>query len=333
MAKKTQGLSLGVPRFLWRRYMLPGLILPCLLLMWDVFIEPMIPAANDAEIAPAFYMFCAGVTVLLAIGCLVVGLRLFAQFRRFAQTVIDNGCQNCLRCARSLAGLPAEHNCPACGTAYEMEIAVAKWRKATTIDRSALIAAKCVKWIVIIGLVAAPLAAAGGYYGGLREKRLYEEKRQEGVRLHALGEYAQAEKKFLSALSMAERFFDEQDHRIVTSLTDVGNARTKQGRDDDAIPMFQRALALAEQAFGPQDPEVGVACLALARIHHRQLDYETAEPFYQRALEMFRNRPGTPQRTFKTLIEPYVRLLRETGRDDEADRLELQLKEDEEDSP
>lgn len=174
MAKKTQGLLLGKPWYLWRRFLLPGLILPCFLLMWDVFVEPAVRAATDVELAPAFYVFYQAASALLLIGVIVVGLRLFTKFRRFAQIVIDNGCQNCLRCATPLTGLPTEHNCPSCGAAYEMEIVVAKWRKATTIERSALIAAKCGKWFAILGLVAGPLFVAWGFYSGLHENRLYE---------------------------------------------------------------------------------------------------------------------------------------------------------------
>ena len=137
----------------------------------------------------------------------------------------------------------------------------------------------------------------------------------------------------MSALELAERFFDAQDHRVVRSLTDVGTVRMKQGFDSDAMTMFQRALVLAEQAYGPQDQDVGFACSALARIYHSQKNYEAAEPLYQRSVEIYRNLPGIDQRAIRRAIEPYVKLLRETGRDDEANRLELQMKQDEESSP
>ncbi len=322
MAKKTQGMFLGVPRFLWRRYLLPGLILPCFLLLWDILIEPMIPAATDMDLAPTFYMIYAGVTVLLLIGCLVIGLRLFAKFRRFAETVVDNDCQNCLRCAHSLAGLPAEHNCPACGIAYEIEIVVVKWRKATTIHRSALIAAKCLKYLVVLSILVV-LTGAVWFYGGMRERRLYEEKWEKGNALADLGAYAEAEQEFLQASAMAERFFGEEDHRVGSSLLKVGFVLAKQGRDSEALPIYQRALTIAEQVFGSDDAEVGPSCFGLAQLYHRQRDYKVAEAFYQRALEVFRNRPGTPQRAIKQLIEPYIKLLRETGRSDEANRLEV----------
>ncbi len=323
MAKKMQGLSLGKPWFLWRRYLLPGLILPCFLLMWDVIITPMIPAATDVDLAPVTYFFYQTVSALLWVGVLVVGLRLFAKYRRFAQAVIDNDCQNCLLCARSLTGLPAEHNCPACGTGYEMEFIIAKWRKATKIGRPVLIFAKCIKCIVVLSTLTI-FTGTVWFYGQMRERSLWMHKWEEGNALVDSGAYGEAEKEFLQALEMAERFFGEEDHRVASSLLKIGSVRAKQGRNSEALLMYHRALSLAEQVFGPDDAEVVPSCFALAQIYHRQRDYEAAEPFYQRGLEIFRNRPGTPQRVIRQLIEPYIRLLRETGRDDEANRLEAQ---------
>lgn len=332
MAKKTQGLFLGEPWFLWRRYLFPGLILPCFLLMWDILIEPMIPAATDIDLAPVFYFFYLTVFALVWTGVLVVGLRLFATYRRFAQAVIDNDCQNCLRCARSLTGLPAEHHCPACGAAYEMEFVVAKWRKATKIGRPALLVAKSIKCIVVLSILAI-LAVGVWLYGEMREGSLYMQKWEKGNALADSGAYAEAEKEFLQALEMAERFFGEEDHRVGSSLLKIGSVRAKQGLNSEALLMYHRALATAEQVFGPDDAEVVPSCFALAQIYHRQRDYETAERLYQRGLKIFRNRPGTPRRVIRQLIEPYIKLLRETGRDDEANRLEIQMKQDEESPP
>ena len=300
--------------------------------MWEFLIEPMIPGVTDADLAPVFYLFYQTVFVLAWIGVFVVGLRLFAKYRRFAQALIDNDCQNCLRCARSLTGLPTEHNCPACGAAYEMELVVAKWRKATKIPRPVLILAKCFKYFVVLSILVV-LAGTVWFYGPLRERSLWTQKWEKGNAFVDSGAYAEAEKEFLQALEMAERFFGEEDHRVGSSLLKVGFVRAKQGRDNEALLMYHRALATAEQVFGPDDAEVGPSCFALAQIYHRQRDYEAAEVFYQRALEIFRNRPGTPQRAIRQLIEPYVKLLRETGRDDEANRLEIQMKQDEESPP
>lgn len=162
---------MGEPWFVVRRFLLPGLILPSVLLMWEILIEPMIPAATDMDLAPVFYTAYHGASALLAIGVFVVGLRLFEKFRQFAQTVIDNDCQNCLRCSSPLTGLPAEHNCPACGAAYELEFVAAKWRTATKIGRPALVVAKCIKYIVVLSILAV-LALAGWFYGEMREGRL-----------------------------------------------------------------------------------------------------------------------------------------------------------------
>lgn len=322
MGKKTQGLFLGEPGFLCRRYLPAGLILPCLLLMWEFLIEPLIPAATDVDLAPVFYLFYQTVFVLAWIGVFIVGLCLFAKFRRFAQAVIDNDCQNCLRCARSLAGLPAEHNCPACGAAYEMATVVAKWQKATKIPRPVFVFAKCFKYFVVL-LILVVLAAAVWYYGPLRQHSLWAQKWEKGIALADSGAYAEAEKEFLQALELAERFFGEEHHRVGSSLLKIGFVRAKQGHNDEALLVYHRSLAIAERVYGPDDAEVVPSCFGLAQVYHRQPDYETAETFYQRGLKIFRNRPGTPQRAIRQLTEPYVKLLRETGRDDEAARLDF----------
>ena len=329
MAEKTQGLLLGVPRFLWRRYLLPGLILPGIMLVEDIIEFVIDPAELDSQFLDyAIIVF----SLLSGSGTVVVGLHLFAKYRKFAETVSANGYQNCLRCAGPLNGLPSEHACPTCGVAYQLEFVMASWRKATKIGRPVLIIMKCLKCIVVLGILAV-LPLTVWFYGELRERSLYEEKWEKGNALADSGAYPEAEQEFLQALEMAEEFFGEEDHRVVRSLYDVGLMRVQQHRDSDAIPMFQRALALAEQAFGPQDQDVGLACSALARIYHRQKNYEAAEPLYQRSVEIYRNRPGTDQRAIRRAIEPYVKLLRETSRDDEANRLELQMKQGEESSP
>ena len=71
MSNKTQGLFLGEPEFLWRRYLPLLLTLPCFLLMWEILIEPLIPAATDVDLAPVTYLFYQAVSALLWIGTLV----------------------------------------------------------------------------------------------------------------------------------------------------------------------------------------------------------------------------------------------------------------------
>ena len=64
------------------------------------------------------------------------------------------------------------------------------------------------------------------------------------------GKSAEAEKHFQLAVAEAEKF-GEKDNKLATSLNNLANCLRKQGRYEEADPIYQRAIVAKEKSDGP----------------------------------------------------------------------------------
>ena len=67
------------------------------------------------------------------------------------------------------------------------------------------------------------------------------------------GQYAEAEKQWVSALKEARKR-GEQDLHLGATLNSLALLYHAQGKHVEAGPLYQRALAIYEKALGPEQP-------------------------------------------------------------------------------
>ena len=105
------------------------------------------------------------------------------------------------------------------------------------------------------------------------------------------------------------------------------------GRYAEAEPLAERALAIREKALEPEHPRVAASLISLARLYKAQGRYAEAEPLLNRGLAIkatnlkrglaIREKAlGPDHPDVATSMENYASLLRQIGRNSEAEAME-----------
>ena len=93
------------------------------------------------------------------------------------------------------------------------------------------------------------------------------------------------------------------------SLNNLAALYAKQGKYEQAEPLFQRALAIRERVLGAEHPDTASSLNNLAILYRNQGKYEQAEPLYQRALTIYERVLGAEHPDTKRVRENYLELL------------------------
>jgi tetratricopeptide (TPR) repeat protein len=91
----------------------------------------------------------------------------------------------------------------------------------------------------------------------------------------------------------------------------------------EAESHFRLALSEAEK-LGPLDGKVATSLNSLANCLRQQMKYQEAEPLYIRALDIKKKTVGMRHTDLITIYENYAKLLRATGKEDQASKMEAQ---------
>jgi tetratricopeptide (TPR) repeat protein len=75
-------------------------------------------------------------------------------------------------------------------------------------------------------------------------------------------------------------------------LSCLADLYSRQGKDEQAEPLYRRALAIFEQQLGAEHPLMANALQGLAELYHQQGKDEQAGPLYQQALSIREKRLG-----------------------------------------
>jgi tRNA A-37 threonylcarbamoyl transferase component Bud32 len=119
------------------------------------------------------------------------------------------------------------------------------------------------------------------------EDRLWETMFRDGQRLLREGKHEQALKEFRAALSISNKF-DQDDPRKTQSLNGLAIAHTVRQEFADAEPLFKQAAELhLTQTNGEEDLELARVFKHLALVYNSQHKYQQAEEAYARCLCIF----------------------------------------------
>jgi len=108
--------------------------------------------------------------------------------------------------------------------------------------------------------------------------------------------------------------------QVARVLLNLDLARADLGEDDDARRLMERALAMAERTLKPGQPVLARALGSLADHHFKHGRFAAAEPLYRWFMAQPAGGAADPER--QAVLGNWARLLRATGRDAEAVRVE-----------
>ncbi|CAN0212696.1 unnamed protein product [Ectocarpus sp. 6 AP-2014] len=148
----------------------------------------------------------------------------------------------------------------------------------------------------------------------------------------AAGQYDLAEISHRQALMAAKRtareFEDHDSKESRRALQGENTARgrlahvlEKQGKYEEAEPLYVRSLAINEKALGRDHPAVATILNNLAGLLHSQGKYEEAEPLYVRSLAINEKALGPDHPAVAAILNDLAGLLHSQGKYEKAELL------------
>ncbi len=134
----------------------------------------------------------------------------------------------------------------------------------------------------------------------------------------------EAERHLLAAYGIKLGKFGAGHVEVAETTQELAILYFNSGSLAKAEPWAKRTKEIFEAATTGDTKELACALHNLAVLYHSLNDYHKAEPFYQRALYMKINLYGNADLESINLMRGYADLLRRTGRDEEAERMESQ---------
>jgi eukaryotic-like serine/threonine-protein kinase len=118
---------------------------------------------------------------------------------------------------------------------------------------------------------------------------------------------------------IVEKVYGPGHPELARALLNLGLVRKDLGEDTAARQLFERALAIQEKTVSPVHPELVRTLAALADLHCGHARYAEAEPLFRRLLKL--RDQGAVFDQWNQSLASWARLLRATGREDEAARV------------
>jgi tetratricopeptide (TPR) repeat protein len=132
---------------------------------------------------------------------------------------------------------------------------------------------------------------------------------------------------FRRAIPLLEKEFGPEDQRLAVQLQNFGHTLTLLGENEEAERTLRRSLGIYEQASPPILDGKARTLFNLAYLNHHNLEnHKEAENLYREALKLFVDSEGVESQEVRETITEYAALLRQLGRESEADALEQEYK-------
>jgi len=141
--------------------------------------------------------------------------------------------------------------------------------------------------------------------------------------LTALGRTQESIPLFRDVLERTRRVLGENNPDTITATTHVGLALLLEQKLDEAAPLFKDALERSEQVLGRDHPVSMSAAVTYAGVLAAQGHTDQANELYVDAINRMIDDPtlGENHPDTRLALEQYMRFLRSTGQDAEADRI------------
>lgn len=145
------------------------------------------------------------------------------------------------------------------------------------------------------------------------------------------GALVEAEPLYRRALAIREREQGPNHPDVAVILNNLAGLYAAQSNYTAAQPLLERALTIRQTALGEAHVLTAESLNNLALLYAAQDNAVAAEPLYRRALAILETAGPLPKGTQQTdelerVLDNYTALLRDTGRDVEADKLEARMR-------
>jgi tetratricopeptide (TPR) repeat protein len=160
-----------------------------------------------------------------------------------------------------------------------------------------------------------PLSLAGALYD------LAILRRRQGVN-------GEAEQLYRRALEIREREQGPDHADVAVILNNLGVLMATEGNVEGAQPVLERALAIRERALGGDDVLTAQSLCNLALLYSARGNADAAEPLYRRSVSILEKAGSDRSRAsdLERVLGNYAMLLRDNGRDAEAEQLEARAR-------
>jgi CHAT domain-containing protein len=143
----------------------------------------------------------------------------------------------------------------------------------------------------------------------------------QGVLYRLTGQYVKSEAALRQALEINEKALGASSPLAILNTIDLVLVLRTEGKYREAEPLARRALAAAEKFLGPERPDhpaLTAGLVGLAEILRETDRYREAEPLYRRALANDEKYLGPDHPDVAGVSMLLAKLLRATGKDEEA---------------
>jgi CHAT domain-containing protein len=143
----------------------------------------------------------------------------------------------------------------------------------------------------------------------------------QGALFRLTGQYGKSEAALRQALEIDEKALGADNPLVILDTITLGQILRVEGRYREAEPFARRGLAAAEKVLGPERPDhpaLTVGLVGLADLLRETGRYREAEPLYRRALANNEKYLGPDHPDVAGSAMLLAKLLRATGKDDEA---------------
>ena len=136
------------------------------------------------------------------------------------------------------------------------------------------------------------------------------------------GQFDAAASYYQRAQSIFESLGNDHALDLATVCNNQGSLCCAAERPELARDFHLAALKLRRDHLPENHPDIGQSACNLAVVYHQIGDHEKASRHYDRALEIMKNAAGEDPEIYEITSSNYVTLLRETGQDAKAEKLE-----------
>jgi len=178
----------------------------------------------------------------------------------------------------------------------------------------------------IIALLIAILGTVLFLNSYLKETEGWESLNQKGVTAFKESRYAEAEKYFVQAVDLAEKF-SEKDLRINFSLNQLAEIYRIQSKYNKAEQVLRKLLDVYKKQLGTEHVNVALTLNNLAVNFRMQKKYEEAETALKEAIQILGKSLGPDHSLVEGLLQHYAFLLNIMGHAEDLKKINKRIDE------
>lgn len=135
------------------------------------------------------------------------------------------------------------------------------------------------------------------------------------------GNFDEAERLYLEALSLNRKLFGAEHREIATNLSNLGSVMGRQGHNERALDYFRQGMDMRRKVLGNDHPDLAYSANNIAAMLHVQGKFDEAEPYYREARQIRRRALGEDHHMFCNTSSNLALLLIDKGVLEEAETI------------